>query len=79
MNRPPLPKELVPQMPLTRENTRAFNIVCLEKQGYKADDIIATLAVRARSASAQVTIVSSDKDLMQIVGDGWRRDAGCHE
>ncbi len=70
MNRPPMPEDLVPQMPLTREATMAFNIVSLEMQGYEADDIIATLAVRARVAGARVTIVSSDKDLMQIVGDG---------
>ena len=70
MNRPPLPEDLVPQMPLTREATRAFNIVCLETQGYEADDIIATLAVKARAAGARVTVVSSDKDLMQIVGGG---------
>ena len=69
-NRPPMPEDLAPQMPLTREATRAFNIACLELQGFEADDIIATLAVRARGAGARVTIVSSDKDLMQIVGDG---------
>ena len=69
-NRPPLPDDLVPQMPLTRDATRAFNIACLEIEGFEADDIMATLAVRARDRGARVTVVSSDKDLMQIVGGG---------
>jgi DNA polymerase-1 len=57
-------------MPLTREATKAFNIACKELEGYEADDIIATLAVQAREAGGRVTIVSSDKDLMQLVGGG---------
>lgn len=69
-NRPELPEDLRPQFPLTREATRAFNIACIEAEGYEADDIIATLSCRARDAGAQVTIISSDKDLMQLVGDG---------
>ncbi|MDP5217589.1 DNA polymerase I [Ruegeria sp. 2205SS24-7] len=69
-NREAMPEDLRPQMPLTREATRAFNIACKEIEGYEADDIIATLAVQAREAGGQVTIVSSDKDLMQLVGDG---------
>lgn len=69
-NRPPAPEDLVPQFPLTRTATRAFNIPCIEIEGYEADDIIATLSCRARDAGARVTIVSSDKDLMQLVGDG---------
>lgn len=69
-NRPPAPEDLVPQFPLTRDATRAFNLACLEVEGYEADDIIATLATRARDAGARVTIVSSDKDLMQLVGGG---------
>ncbi|MYM55104.1 DNA polymerase I [Thalassovita mangrovi] len=69
-NRPPAPEDLVPQFPLTREATRAFNIACEEIEGYEADDIIATLAHQARDAGGRVTIVSSDKDLMQLVGDG---------
>ena len=69
-NRPPAPEDLVPQFPLTREATRAFNIACHEIEGFEADDIIATLACRAREAGGRVTIVSSDKDLMQLVGDG---------
>ncbi|MBE3636919.1 DNA polymerase I [Mangrovicoccus algicola] len=69
-NRPPAPEDLVPQFPLTREATRAFNIACHEIEGYEADDIIATLACRAREAGGRVTIISSDKDLMQLVGDG---------
>ncbi|WP_282022074.1 DNA polymerase I [Ruegeria faecimaris] len=69
-NREAMPEDLRPQMPLTREATRAFNIACKELEGYEADDIIATLAIQAREAGGRVTIVSSDKDLMQLVGDG---------
>ncbi|MAD94713.1 MAG: DNA polymerase I [Rhodobacteraceae bacterium] len=69
-NRPPAPEDLVPQFPLTRDATRAFNLACIEEVGYEADDIIATLAVKARDAGARVTIISSDKDLMQLVGNG---------
>ncbi len=69
-NRDAMPEDLRPQIPLTREATRAFNIACLEQEGYEADDIIATLSCRARDAGGRVTIVSSDKDLMQLVGDG---------
>ena len=69
-NRPPAPEDLVPQFPLTRDATRAFNIACIEKEGFEADDIIATLAKRADDAGARVTILSSDKDMMQLVGGG---------
>ena len=69
-NRDAMPEDLRPQIPLTREATRAFNIACLEQEGFEADDIIATLACRARDAGGRVTIISSDKDLMQLVGDG---------
>lgn len=69
-NRPPAPEDLVPQFPLTRDATKAFNIACKELEGYEADDIIATLACQAREAGGRCTIISSDKDLMQLVGDG---------
>ena len=69
-NRSEMPEELRPQIPLTREATLAFNIACEELEGFEADDIIATLSCRAREAGARVTIVSSDKDLMQLVGGG---------
>ena len=69
-NRPPAPEDLVPQFPLTRDATRAFNLPCLEVEGFEADDIIASLAVQAARAGARVSVVSSDKDLMQLVGDG---------
>jgi DNA polymerase I len=69
-NRPELPEDLRPQFPLTRDATRAFNIACIETEGFEADDIIATLSCRARDAGGAVTIISSDKDLMQLVGDG---------
>ena len=70
MNRPPAPEDLIPQFPLTRVATRAFGLACIEQEGFEADDIMATLAVQAREAGGQVTIVSSDKDLMQLVGNG---------
>ncbi|PCD78173.1 DNA polymerase I [Pseudothioclava arenosa] len=69
-NRDEMPEDLRPQMPLTREATLAFNIACKELEGYEADDIIATLARQAREAGGRVTIISSDKDLMQLVGGG---------
>ena len=69
-NREAMPEDLRPQIPLTRQATEAFNIACKELEGYEADDIIATLAVQARAAGGRVTIISSDKDLMQLVGDG---------
>ena len=69
-NRDAMPEDLRPQIPLTREATRAFNIACEEIEGFEADDIIATLACQARDAGGRVTIVSSDKDLMQLVGGG---------
>ena len=65
--RPPAPEELVPQFPLTRSATRAFNIPSIEMEGWEADDIIATYARLARDAGYKVTVVSSDKDLMQLV------------
>ena len=69
-NRPPAPEDLVPQFPLTRDATRAFNIACYEVEGFEADDIIATLAKQVRDSEGRCTIISSDKDLMQLVGDG---------
>lgn len=69
-NRDAMPEDLRPQIPLTREATRAFNIACEEIEGFEADDIIATLAHHARDAGGRVTILSSDKDLMQLVGGG---------
>ena len=69
-NREAMPEALRPQIPLTRAATEAFNIACKELEGFEADDIIATLSCRARDAGGRVTIVSSDKDLMQLVGGG---------
>ncbi|MES2666763.1 MAG: DNA polymerase I [Pseudomonadota bacterium] len=71
-NRPELPEDLRPQFPLTRAATRAFNVACLETEGFEADDIIATLAAMATRAGGSCTIISSDKDLMQLVGNGVR-------
>ena len=69
-NREAPPEDLRPQFPLTRQAARAFNLPAIEAEGYEADDIIATLARIAREAGGRVTIVSSDKDLMQLVGGG---------
>ncbi|PQO22734.1 DNA polymerase I [Rhodobacteraceae bacterium WD3A24] len=69
-NREEMPEDLRPQIPLTRRATEAFNIACKEIEGFEADDIIATLARQAQAAGGRVTIISSDKDLMQLVGGG---------
>ena len=69
-NRPPPPEELIPQFDLIREATRAFNVPCIELAGYEADDLIATYARLARERGQEVTVVSSDKDLMQLVSEG---------
>ncbi len=69
-NRPEAPPELVPQFALVREATRALNVAAVEQPGYEADDLIATYARLAREAGGEVTIVSSDKDLMQLVRPG---------
>lgn len=68
-NRPPAPDDLIPQFPLVREAATALNIVTIEMEGYEADDIIATYASHARKQGCKLTIVSSDKDLMQLIGD----------
>jgi DNA polymerase-1 len=71
-HRPEAPPELVPQFALVREATRAFAVPAIEVAGFEADDLIATYARRAREAGAEVTIVSSDKDLMQLIRPGVR-------
>ena len=69
-NRDEPPPELRPQFALVREAARAFGLPVVEREGYEADDLIAAYAKRARAAGEPVTVVSSDKDLMQLVGDG---------
>ena len=66
-HRPEPPEDLVPQFALIREATMAFDLPCIEIEGYEADDIMATYARRAVEAGARVTLASSDKDLMQLV------------
>lgn len=68
-NRPPAPEELVPQFPLIREVCKAFNVPTIEMEGYEADDLIATYVTKANAEGIAVTIISSDKDLMQLVTD----------
>ena len=69
-NRDEPPEDLVPQFAMVREATKALNLPCVEMLGYEADDLIATYARQAKAAGARVTVVSSDKDLMQLVEDG---------
>jgi len=68
--RPDAPEDLIPQFPLIREATRAVSAACIEMDGFEADDLIATYARMAREQGWKVTVVSSDKDLMQLVCDG---------
>ena len=68
-HRPPAPEDLVPQFPLMRDATRAFGVPCLELPGYEADDLIAAYACAVRDQGGEAVIVSSDKDLMQLVGE----------
>ncbi|MEM1194745.1 MAG: DNA polymerase I [Pseudomonadota bacterium] len=68
-NRPEPPEDLRPQFPLIRDATRAFSLPCIEEQGLEADDLIASYAREAQRQGWNVTIVSSDKDLMQLVGE----------
>jgi DNA polymerase-1 len=69
-NRPPPPPDLVPQFPLIRDATRAFSLPCIEEEGLEADDIIACYSKAALAQGWKVTIVSSDKDLMQLIEPG---------
>jgi len=66
-NRSEPPEDLVPQFPITRQATKAFGSPSIEMMGYEADDLIATYATQAEAKGAKVTIISSDKDIMQIV------------
>jgi DNA polymerase-1 len=68
-HRPPPPEDLVPQFPLVREATKAFGVPCIELPGYEADDLIAAYACKVRDLGGEVVIVSSDKDLMQLVDE----------
>ena len=68
-NRPPCPADLIPQFPLIRQAVEALSLVSIEKKGYEADDIIATLSKQACQEDYEVLIISSDKDLMQLVNE----------
>ena len=69
-HRPPPPEDLVPQFPLIRDATRAFSLPCIEEEGLEADDIIASYAKAALAEGWAVTVVSGDKDLMQLIAPG---------
>ncbi|MBV1916754.1 MAG: DNA polymerase I, partial [Sphingomonadaceae bacterium] len=71
-NRPPPPEDLVPQFPLIRDATHAFSLPCIEEENVEADDVIASYARSAADIGWSVTIVSSDKDLMQLIGPHGR-------
>ncbi len=71
-NRSAPPDDLIPQFPLIRAAVRAFGLTPIEQEGYEADDLIATYASQSREIGAKVTIISGDKDLMQLVGQGVR-------
>ncbi|MGD9638668.1 MAG: DNA polymerase I [Alphaproteobacteria bacterium] len=68
-NRKETPEELIPQFPLLRDAVGAFGLPMLEKEGFEADDLIATLANKAAAENMEVTVISADKDLMQLVND----------
>jgi DNA polymerase-1 len=68
-HRPPAPDDLIPQFSLIRDAVRAFDLPCIEQGGFEADDLIATYVRQACERGATATIVSSDKDLMQLVTD----------
>ncbi|WP_455481984.1 DNA polymerase I [Bartonella sp. B35(2025)] len=68
-NRMAPPEDLIPQFSLIRQATRAFNLPCIEREGFEADDLIATYARLATQVGAKTTIISSDKDLMQLVNE----------
>ena len=72
MHRPPPPEDLVPQFAIVREATEALGVPAIEMEGYEADDLIATYTKLARERGWEVVVVSSDKDLMQLVGDSVR-------
>ncbi len=69
-HRPPAPEELVPQFALIREATRAFDIPCVEMEGFEADDLIATYTRLARAQNLDVIVISADKDMMQLIRPG---------
>jgi DNA polymerase-1 len=69
-NRPPIPEDLVAQFPYTKKVCEVLGVPVLEREGFEADDVIATLTERARQEGFEVVVVASDKDLLQLVGEG---------
>ena len=67
--RPPMPAELVEQLPWIKEYVKTLNIACLEYPGYEADDVLATMAVRAEAKEIHTLIATGDKDLCQLVNE----------
>jgi len=71
-NRTEAPEDLVPQFEYIRKSVKAFNLPSIELPNYEADDLIATYAKQIIKAGAKATVISSDKDLMQLVSDKIR-------
>ena len=69
IQRPPMPEDLVKQIPLIKEIIKTFPIVILEKPGYEADDVLATMSRRAEKENLNTFIVTGDKDILQLVGE----------
>ncbi len=70
INRPPMPDNLVSQLPLIKEAVLSYNIPIFELEGFEADDVIATIAKKLSGKPTEVIIVSADKDMLQLVKDG---------
>ncbi|MDD5668508.1 MAG: DNA polymerase I, partial [Candidatus Omnitrophica bacterium] len=70
INRPPMPDGLASQIPLIKEFVAAYGLPIFEKEGFEADDVISEFARKARSGHIPVTIITSDKDMLQLVGEG---------
>ncbi|MCJ8325410.1 MAG: DNA polymerase I [Rhizobiales bacterium] len=68
-HRPPAPEDLVPQFPVIKQLVKAFHVPAIEKSGFEADDIMATYAKDGVAAGMKVTLVTSDKDMMQLIND----------
>ncbi|TAE82600.1 MAG: DNA polymerase I [Alphaproteobacteria bacterium] len=69
-HRPPLPEDLIPQFPIIRDAVRALNLAVVEQTGYEADDILASYAQLAKARDMDICIVTSDKDMMQLIAEG---------
>ena len=67
IQRPPMPEDLIPQIKLIKDVVRAYNLPIFEKEGFEADDVIATIIAEAKAADLRIVVVSDDKDMFQLV------------